>query len=74
MKNITLKLSFFSMILLSTLMWSCKEELPVKENEFIEAKNSYSSTLTISNPNNYMDYVGEWHNECIDYIISRSSK
>ena len=36
MKHITLKFSIFSMILLSSLMWSCKEELPVKEKEFID--------------------------------------
>lgn len=70
MKHITLKFSILSLVFISLVLWSCKEELPVKEKEFIEVNNFYSSTFTISNPNNYMDYIGEWHNECIDFIYN----
>lgn len=71
MKNITLKLSIFSMILLSTILFSCKEEPPVRSGDGIRITNS--STLTYSNPDNYMDYLGEWHNDALDYIYTYHS-
>jgi hypothetical protein len=55
MKNITLKLSIFSMILLSTILFSCKEEPPMRSDDGIRITNS----TTFSNP---YDSVGIWHN------------
>ncbi len=59
MKNITPKLSI-AMILLSTILFSCKEEVPVKSVEFVKTNNSSTS----SNPN---DFYGIHHNAILDY-------
>jgi len=71
MKHITLKLSIFSMILLSTILFSCKEEPPVRSGEGIRITNS--STLTIANPLNPYDNAGVLHNQGIEYLLNNRS-
>jgi len=60
MKHITLKLSIFSMILLSTFLWSCKEEPLAKVGNDI----NYTTSTTFSNP---YDSVGVEHNNLLAY-------
>lgn len=63
MKNITLKLSFLSIFLLSTILFSCKEEPPVRSGDAIRITNSGTFS---ENP---LEWVGEQHNILYESIM-----
>ncbi len=70
MKNITLKLSIFSMILLSTFLWSCKEEPLINNSE-----GEYGRNLILADSSDFSylsyDLIGQWHNEYLDSLYER---
>ena len=69
MKNITLKLSIFSMILLSTILFSCKEEPPVRSvGEFYQ---NLTTNITYTGYIDSVNMVGLQHNEFLDSIHNK---
>ncbi len=69
MKYITLKLSIYSMILLSTILFSCNEEPPVRSGDGIRITNS--ATITYNDYLTAVNDVGTHHNECMDTLYNK---
>ena len=67
MKNTTLSISIATMILLSTFVWSCKEDPLLKYDEKV-SENYISSTFT-----NPYDSIGIAHNIALDEFINNKN-
>lgn len=68
MKNITHKICIASLILLSFIVWSCKEDPTGMLNNDVTNK-SLNSSYTINNPINPYDSAGVIHNESMEYLL-----
>ncbi len=66
MKHITLKFSIFSIVLISLVLWSCKEELPVRD-EIINKPITFPSSTFNQNP---LEWAGIQHNLLYDSLVN----